>query len=234
MQRARAKAIVLRVTRYREADLIVELLGRDIGRFSALARSARRSKRRFGGAFQLGARIEVEARRARVGALATLEECTIYRVPERITADLDAFHQLAFVLEVTRLSSEESPNQTQFDLTSDYLDTLECAPPSFEALSLYELGVLKSLGMELALAEALHRPLDGLSLRAGRAVLRSEVPSAIPIEPKALRKLARLWSGDFVARFDVADRRAIREAFALLWHELTGQKLRSARFLCGP
>lgn len=234
MQRARDRAIVLRATRYRETDLIVELFGRDVGRFSALARGARRSKRRFGGAFQLGARIEVEARRARTGALATLDECTIYRIPDRVTANLDAFHQLAFVLEIVRLTTYESANPVQFDLTDAFLDALEEAPPSPEALALFELGVLKALGLELAIGAARHRPLDGLSLRGGGAVARSEVPNAYPIRPEALRTLARLWAGDITARFDEADTRSVRRAMDRLWHELTGQQLRSSRFLLDP
>ena len=49
MELLQQRAIVLRTTPLKEADLIVSLLGEQTGRISALARSARRSKKRFMG-----------------------------------------------------------------------------------------------------------------------------------------------------------------------------------------
>ena len=46
-------AIVLGAVNYGEADRIVTLLGRGTGRLSALARSARKSQRRFAGGLGL-------------------------------------------------------------------------------------------------------------------------------------------------------------------------------------
>jgi DNA repair protein RecO (recombination protein O) len=57
-------AIVLRAVNYGEADRVVTLFGRDIGRVSALARSARKSQRRFAGGLGLGA-VGVAALRGR-------------------------------------------------------------------------------------------------------------------------------------------------------------------------
>ena len=66
-------AIVLRAVNYGEADRVVTLFGREIGRVSALARSARKSQRRFAGGLGLGA-VGVAALRERPGAeMLTLE-----------------------------------------------------------------------------------------------------------------------------------------------------------------
>ncbi|MCA9559134.1 MAG: recombination protein O N-terminal domain-containing protein, partial [Myxococcales bacterium] len=51
------RAVVLRATPYRDHDLVVDLLGEQTGRVAALARSARRSQRRFGGALEVGTRL---------------------------------------------------------------------------------------------------------------------------------------------------------------------------------
>ncbi len=49
----RTDAIVVRRVAYGEADLIVTLYTRELGKISALARSARRSRKRFGGGLEL-------------------------------------------------------------------------------------------------------------------------------------------------------------------------------------
>ena len=52
MTRQRDEAYVLRTRELREADLIVTLLGRENGAVRGVARAARRSRRRFGGALE--------------------------------------------------------------------------------------------------------------------------------------------------------------------------------------
>lgn len=54
-------ALVLHLADYGEADIIATLLTPSHGRVSAFARSARRSKKRFGGRLQLGAQLRCRA-----------------------------------------------------------------------------------------------------------------------------------------------------------------------------
>ena len=54
------KALVLRRTPYREADLVVTLFTAELGQVSALARAARKSQRRFGGSLEPFHTLEVE------------------------------------------------------------------------------------------------------------------------------------------------------------------------------
>ena len=52
MSLKQSEAIVLRTYPLREADLLVTLFTRDEGRIKGVARSAKKSKRRFGGALE--------------------------------------------------------------------------------------------------------------------------------------------------------------------------------------
>ena len=70
MSRARplptkTQALVVGVRAFKEADRMVDLLTPDHGRITAIARIARRSQRRFGGALDVGNRVEASLRRPR-------------------------------------------------------------------------------------------------------------------------------------------------------------------------
>ena len=72
MESTRTPAVVLKRVPYGEADLVVTLYTRDLGKLSALARSARRSQRRFGGVLDLFTVSEAELKPHRGGDLWTL------------------------------------------------------------------------------------------------------------------------------------------------------------------
>src|SRR5690606_1208088 len=69
-------ALVLRVVDFGESDRIVALLTRDAGRLSAVARGARKSRRRFAGALQTGTLVRIGYREGR-GDLAFLERAEV-------------------------------------------------------------------------------------------------------------------------------------------------------------
>ena len=69
MEQATSRAVVLRKVVYGEADLVLTLLSRDLGKLSALARGARSSRRRFGAALELFtvSSVELRAHRSEIG-----------------------------------------------------------------------------------------------------------------------------------------------------------------------
>jgi DNA repair protein RecO (recombination protein O) len=81
-------ALVLRRVEFAEADLIVTLFTREIGRVSALARAARKSRRRYGGAlepfFTLNVRLEERPGRD----LLTLSEASLSHPRTALLAEL--------------------------------------------------------------------------------------------------------------------------------------------------
>lgn len=80
-------ALLLRAVDFGEADRIVTLLTPDLGRVSALARGARRSRRRFGGALEPFGLLQVELAETR-GELYRLTQATLRHAWRGVLGDL--------------------------------------------------------------------------------------------------------------------------------------------------
>ncbi len=232
------RALVLRTTVYRESDLIVDLLTDGRGRVGVMARGARKSRKRYGGALEVGTRLAVEIGRRGRG-LPTLSSCDIVAPVLHIRSDLDAFHQLAYALELARLLSTEGEADARgFALAAGFVDHLEAHGPTDEALVAWELKLMAHHGYGLRLDACVVSGTvpDGLSLRHGGAVNRRAVGpgDAMPVPTAVLAALAALGRGQ-QGRIGAADRVGVRRLFARLWGEITGFELRTARFLAdGP
>ena len=94
-------ALLLRSVDYRDADRIVTLFTRDAGKLSAVARGARGSKRRFGGALEPYAVIRVELDGPR-GDLYTLKRAEPTRVFPGILAELERMDGAGAALALVR------------------------------------------------------------------------------------------------------------------------------------
>lgn len=87
--RTETDALVVRKVEYGEADAVVTLFTERLGKVSALARGAKRSSKRFGGALDPMHTVHV-ALDERAGAdLATLLEAHVVRARFRLASDLD-------------------------------------------------------------------------------------------------------------------------------------------------
>ncbi len=130
----RTPAIVVRVRAFKDADRIVELLTPGHGRISAYARNARRSVRRFGGALDIGNRVDASLRPSRSG-LWGLNEATLEDGRVQAHGDLDRLAMLAYAAEVCgRLAREGHPEPRLFgllDMACTLLDAMS-HPPSIQ------------------------------------------------------------------------------------------------------
>ena len=143
-------AIVLRAVNYGEADRIVTLFGRDIGRVSALARSARKSQRRFAGGLGLGT-VGTAALRERAGAeMMTLESfATEGAAHVGLGADVARMAHAAYAAElVTKLCAPRQAEPAVYDWLAEMLDRLASGAPTAERLRVFELGLLRTLGFQ--------------------------------------------------------------------------------------
>lgn len=231
----RTPALVLRTRPFKESDLIVELLGPGTGRLSAVARGGRKSSRRFGAALEIGTRLEVHVNLRRGRDLHGLEGCDRVRPVGAARTDLQRYAQLAYVLELARLTSREgAPDADAFALVVAYVDALDAAPASREALAVWELGLLAHLGYGLRLWPCVQTGLtpDAISLDAGGAVRGPAAGAAdlSPVPPEALRALDALSRGE-EAELNIAHEPAVRGAMERIWTAVTGYRLRSAEFL---
>jgi DNA repair protein RecO (recombination protein O) len=132
--RSRAKqshetlALVLRRTPYGDADLIVTLFTSALGQVSAIARSARKSQRRFGGNLEPLHTLEVEVEQAAGSELLRLCEARIVIARLHLLEDLTAMEAAGKFLSWIRHSSpEHTPEPQLWELSQSCLDELDSA-----------------------------------------------------------------------------------------------------------
>ena len=131
--------IVIGVRDHREADRIVRLLTPDNGRITALARAARKSNRRFGGALDIGNRVEASLRPPR-GDWWGLDSATLEDGRTHARKDLSLIALLAYAAEVCgSLAREDHPEPKLFGLLDMALSLINAMsePPS----PLFRLGL---------------------------------------------------------------------------------------------
>jgi DNA repair protein RecO (recombination protein O) len=142
-------AIVLRAVNYGEADRVVTLFGRETGRVSALARSARKSQRRFAGGLGLGT-VGMAALRERAGAeMMTLESFAAEGAGHvALGADVARMAHAAYAAElVTKLCAPHQVEPAVYDWLAEMLERLAGGAPTAERLRVFELGLLRALGL---------------------------------------------------------------------------------------
>lgn len=144
--------VILRATPVGESDLVVALFTRELGRVSAIARGARSSRRRFGGA--LGVLVHSElalGRRARGSELWSLERATAIADHAALGNDPVVLGHASYGLELVReLTPAEAPEPGALELLLGLWRAL--APgPSPSVLRAFELALCELLGHGVAL-----------------------------------------------------------------------------------
>jgi DNA repair protein RecO (recombination protein O) len=102
----RSAAVLLRSVAYAESDRIVTLLTESRGKVALMARGARRSRKRFGGALEPYALVEAELGLGR-GEIGRLAEARVVRAFPGILADLSKMSLAAAGLELVREATPE-------------------------------------------------------------------------------------------------------------------------------
>src|SRR5882672_1827876 len=129
-----SEAIVLRTYPLREADLLVTLFTRAEGKVRGVARSAKKSKRRFGGALEpmtyVRAFYDVRERQE----LARLDACEVLESPMATEVSYARAVALGHVAELLdELLPDYEANDAIFRLTLSVLHALQHSPESLEA-----------------------------------------------------------------------------------------------------
>jgi DNA repair protein RecO (recombination protein O) len=141
-------AIVLRRVAYGEADLIVTFLGLDTGRVSALARGARRSTRRFAGGVGPGLAGEAKLRERAGAELLGCESFVVGRDRAGLSGDLAKAAHAAYAVELCdRLCPPRHPEPSAYAWLDELLGRLDAGRATAERLRVFELGLLRALGL---------------------------------------------------------------------------------------
>ena len=139
------EAIVVGVMDYRETDRIVHLYTSEHGRISGLARGARKSVKRFGGIFELFARISVNFLPAdNLVVIRSADAVTIY---PGIRTALERIAYAGYAAElVSALTPEKYPNKRIFRLLCAYFEKLDNSPAAPSDRHFFEINLLNILG----------------------------------------------------------------------------------------
>ena len=238
-------AIVLHAFDYLESSRIVRLVTRDAGLRSALAKGARKSRRRFGSGLDLFARGTAQLHTRPGRDLDTLSAFEDVRSRHEIAQDLERFAGAEMIAEIVlRLGADgESADASLYDAVDEALERLSRADAS-DAREVALAGawrVISALGVEpavLACAECDsvigEDEAAAFSYAAGgvlcpRCAVTASVDRTLP--PEARRTLAAWLSGHHVGQLEEAASRAhqrlLREFIAYHLHDVHGRSLRA-------
>ena len=160
-QSSEADVFVLKSVGYGDSNLIVTLLAREHGMFSAMARSAKKSRKRFPGGLLPLRLLKAHVRFSPNKNLATLQETEVVRDFAGIETSYDKITIASYATELVRASLRDNdPADAVFELLSAFYTGLAEADddlPIVRAMLLhFELSLLGAVGMAPAV-DSCHR-----------------------------------------------------------------------------
>jgi len=178
-----SEAIVLRTYPLREADLLVTFFTRLEGKVHGVARSAKKSKRRFGGALEpltyVRAFYDVRERQD----LARLDSCEVLESPlasEVSYARAVALGHIAELLD--ELLPDYEPNDAIFRLTLSVLNVLD-GPAIWMPVTYFDLWLTRLVGFLPELTECV---VCGRTLNGDRAYFHALTDGLMCVDDKRL------------------------------------------------
>jgi DNA repair protein RecO (recombination protein O) len=219
------RAFVLRRVDYGESDLVLGLFTEKLGRISALARGARKSRKRFGGVLEPMHTLSMHVDERPGAELFTLREAKLDHVRTRLTAELERLEVAGRALGwVRRASPPRTAEPSVWAALSDLLDRLDdpsAAPSPRKELAEAGLRLLVAFGwgMDLGRCVSCGKPCPegqaamvdvargGLVCRAcGGASLRIVGPTRSRLIRAAGGQIGALCDADLDAAVDLTDR----------------------------
>jgi DNA repair protein RecO (recombination protein O) len=232
-------AFVVRLVDYGESDRVVTLLTRGLGKVAALAKAARRSRKRFGAALQPFVLGEADLRERRVELFA-LDRFEPIRDLTVVTTDVARLAHAGYLTELVReLSPERAADAPVFDLYAEALVLIGERPARAELLRAFELRLLAALGLRPSLGRCAGcgggAVGDQFDPARGGALCASCAPGALLLSRsarEALLTMDRLPFAEAAAtRLAAEDNAQARSALiAFIEHHL-GRRLRSPDFI---
>jgi DNA repair protein RecO (recombination protein O) len=178
-----SEAIVLRSYPLREADLLVTFFTRLEGKVHGVARSAKKSKRRFGGALEpltyVRAFYDVRERRE----LARLDSCEVLESPMASEVSYARAVALGHIAELLdELMPDHEANDAIFRLTLSVLHVLT-GPDIWMPITYFELWLTRLVGFLPELTECV---VCGRSLNGSRAYFHALADGLMCVDDKRL------------------------------------------------
>jgi DNA repair protein RecO (recombination protein O) len=178
-----SEAIVLRTYPLREADLLVTLFTRAEGKVRGVARSAKKSKRRFGGALEPLTYVRVYYDDRERQDLARLDSCEVLESPLGVEVTYARAVALGHIAELLdELLPDREPNDAVFRLTLSVLAALRHAEV-WLPLTYFELWTTRLMGYLPDLSECI---VCGRTLNGSRAFFHALSDGLMCLDDKRL------------------------------------------------
>lgn len=176
----RAEGFVLKVHPLGDADKIVTFLTREEGKIRGVAKSARRSRRRFGSSLEPWSRVSIAFFEKEAAELGRVDACDLLESAYRLHEDLETACLLAYMAEVADLfSRDRQPEPHFYRLLASLLAALKEGVAWEAALRYFEVWTLKLHGLlpDLGRCAGCEASLAGVTLvldpRSGAALCRA-------------------------------------------------------------
>src|SRR5215467_7418024 len=178
-----SEAIVLRTYPLREADLLVTLFTRLEGKVRGVARAAKKSRRRFGGALEPLTHVKVAYEDRERQELARLDGCEVLDSPLTNEVDYPRAVALAHVAELLdELLPDRESNDVVFRLTLTVLNGLR-GPDLWLPVTYFQLWLTRLMGYLPELSECI---VCGRTLNGSRAYFHALADGLMCGEDKRL------------------------------------------------
>src|ERR1700686_405650 len=178
-----SEAIILRPYPLREADLLVTLFTRLEGKVHGVARSAKKSKRRFGGALEPLTYVKAYYEDRERQELARLDSCEVLESPMAFEVGYPRAVALAHVAELLdELLPEREANDTVFRLALSVIAGLR-GPEVWMPVTYFELWMTRLMGYLPELSECI---VCGRELNGSRAYFHALADGLMCADDKRL------------------------------------------------
>jgi DNA repair protein RecO (recombination protein O) len=237
-------AVVVRTVDYGEADRIVTLLTREHGKLSAIARGAKKSKKRFGAGLALFGVGEATFSEKAGTDLATLEAFDGARGFPGLLSDVAKVAHGGYACELVReLVPPRQPEPELFDLLVGFLGLLDGGEARAETLRVLELRVLDAVGLRPSLevcascggVEELDRDGQVFDVRRGGVVCAACHGNGRALSGEARRALCdaqrRSLDESVALTLPPAVNASCRDALGALITDHLGRQLKSVEFI---
>ncbi|HEX2875787.1 MAG TPA: DNA repair protein RecO [Polyangiaceae bacterium] len=205
--RITTEALLLRRVEYGEADLVLTLLTQKLGKVSALARSARKSMKRFGGSIEPMHTLMLDLDERPGAELFTLVEAKLLVPRPKILSSLAAMEAAGKALSwARRAAPPRTPEEAPYAVLSTLLDRLAQEPTAeSSALALAEAGLrlLSAFGWGIDFERCVRcgrqaLPSQSASVDAvrGGLICRSCGGARLRISSGARERMARAATGE--------------------------------------
>src|SRR5512146_1212871 len=216
-----SEALILRTYPFHEADLLVTLFTRAEGKIRAVAKSAKKSRRRFGGALEPLTHVVAHWQDKEKQELARLDSCDIVASPLALEVNYPRAVALGYVAEVLdQLLPDREPSDDVFRLSLSVIRQLK--PDSiWMPLTYFDLWIVRLIGLLPELNECVvcgstlngskawfHPLADGLLCERDKRLASTGIsPDSRAVAAEMFRSGVEKFTGDPWPRQRAADLR---------------------------